>query len=128
MPYQQDMSKVEKFGDLLPEGWYHVRIEKGEERMSGSNQPTWALWMKVQNEPHVGRTVWDNPSLQSHALAKLKAYYEACGYTPGPEGHEPLELNGRECWVKVTHKMYDGEKRSEIAPYNIRSMQDGPKN
>jgi hypothetical protein len=126
--YNHDMGKVESWGDVAPEGWYRVRIEKGEERLSKeSGQPTWAIFMKVQNEPHVGRVLFDQPSLQPHALAKLKAYYTAVGYTPGPEGHDPERLNGGELFVKIEHEMYQGEKRGKIAPYNIRSLQEGPK-
>jgi hypothetical protein len=126
--YQQDMTKVEKMGDLLPEGWYKVRIEKGEERMSKeSNQPTWAMWLKVQSEPFVGRTIFVQESLQPHALAGLKAFYEASGYEPGPEGHDPERINGSELFVGVTHEIYQGAKRQKIAPWSITSLQAGPK-
>ena len=126
--YQNDMSKVEKWGEVAGEGWYRVRIEKGEERDS-DNTPgakVWYLWLKVQNEPHVGKLIMDMPSLQPHALAKLKVYYDACGYIPGPEGHDPERLNGSECFVKIEHEVYQGQKRAKIAPYNIKSLQEGP--
>jgi hypothetical protein len=126
--YQHDMTKVEKWGDQVPEGWYRVRVEKGLERISdNSNEPMWMIWLKVQNEPHIGRLIMDMPSLQPHALAKLKAYYEAVGYQPGPEGHDPERLNGGELFVKVDHEVYQGEKRAKIAPYNIKSLTEGPK-
>jgi len=126
--YQHDMSKVEKWGDVPAEGWYRVRVEKGEERSSKeSDEPMWMIWLKVQNEPHVGRLIMDMPSLQPHALAKLKAYYEAVGYQPGPEGNDPERLNGGELFVKVDHEVYKGEKRAKIAPYNIKSLTEGPK-
>src|SRR5438477_9919463 len=124
--YQHDMTKVEKWGDVAPEGWYRVRIQKGEERISKeSNEPMWALWLISQSEPHVGRVLFDMPSLQPHALAKLKAYYEAVGYQPGPEGHDPERLNGQELFVKIDHEVYQGEKRAKIAPYNIKSLTEG---
>ena len=126
--YGQDMSKVEKWGDIPAEGWYHVRIDKGEERASKeSNEPMWCMWLKVQNEPHVGRLIFVMCSLQPHALAALKAYYEAAGYIPSPEGHDPEKINGAELYVGVTHEMYQGEKRAKVAPWNIKSMQEGPK-
>ena len=126
--YQHDMTKVEKWGDVPNEGWYRVRVEKGEERSSKeSGEPMWMLWLKVQNEPHVGRLIMDMPSLQPHALQKLKAYYVAVGYEPGPEGHDPERLNGGELFVKVDHEVYKGEKRAKIAPYNIKSLAEGPK-
>ena len=133
--YGQDMTKVAKWGDVAPEGWYHVRVDKvkcvdetGEQLVSKeSSEPICHVFLKVQNEPHVGRIIWDAPSLQPHALAKLKAYYDAAGYVPGPEGHDPERIQGAEFFVKVDHEVYKGEKRSKIAPYNIRSLQEGPK-
>jgi hypothetical protein len=127
--YQHDMSKVDKWGDIANEGWYRVRVDKGVEKPS-DNSPgelVWWLYLKVQNEPHVGKLIMDNCSLQAHALAKLKGYYEATGYIPGPEGHDPERLNGTELFIKVEHETYKGEKRAKIAPYNIKSLQEGPK-
>ena len=126
--FTQDMSSVQKWGENVPEGWYHVRIEKGEQRES-KNTPgeyAWWLWLKVQQEPHVGRLIMDMCSLQPQALAKLKAYYTAVGYEPGPEGHDPEKLNGCELYVMVTEEMYQGQKRAKIAPWAIKSMQEGP--
>lgn len=129
-----DMSKVEKWGDLLPEGWYKFRVDKVKDNEGGqpllskeSSQPQVALYLKVQNEPFVGRIMVDYPSLQPHALAKLKAYYEACNYIPGPEGHDPERLLGCEFFAKVDHDTYQGEKRPKISPFNIKSLQEGPK-
>lgn len=125
--YNQDVSKVEKWGDAVPEGWYHVRVEKGEERKSeSSGEPMWCVWLKAQHEPMVGRIIFDMPSLQPHALAKLKAYYDAVGYTPGPEGHDPENLNGKELYVLVQHEVYQGSTRAKVLPYGIKSMSDGP--
>ena len=131
-----DMTKVEKWGDVAPEGWYKVRVEKVVDRAKSgegpllsdeSNQPICMLYMKVQNEPHVGKLLMDIPSLQPHALAKLKAYYEAINYIPGPEGHDPERLVGGELFIKWEHDTYKGEKRGKVAPYNIKSLNEGPK-
>ena len=124
--YQDDMSKVQKWGEVLPEGWYHIRIEKGEHRLSEKQQPTWAMWLKCQAEPVVGRVIFIQCSLQGHALAALKAFYSECGYNPGPEGHDPEKINGSECFVLVEHEMYEGQLRMKVPPYGVRSMQDGP--
>jgi len=125
---QNDMSKVEKWGDIPPEGWYHVRVEKGvmKESANTPGEHAWWLYMKAQNEPHVGKLILDMISLQAHALQKLKAYYAAVGYNPGPEGHDPEKLNGGEAFVLVQHDTYQGEKRAKIPPYGIRSLTDGP--
>jgi len=132
----QDMTKVEKWGDVPNEGWYRVRVDKvvdqakdgsGPLLSKESSEPICMIYMKVQNEPHVGRLIMDLPSLQPHALSKLKAYYDAVGYIPGPEGHDPERLVGGELFVKVEHDLYKGEKRAKVAPYNIKSLTEGPK-
>jgi hypothetical protein len=126
--YQNDMSKVEKMGEVPPEGWYRFRVEKGQEKPSENSpgEKVWWLFLKVQNEPHVGKLVMLPCSLQPHALAGLKAVYEACGYHPGAEGHDPERVNGGEFFGKVDHEVYQGNKRSKIAPWNIKSLQEGP--
>lgn len=123
-----DMSKVERWGDIANEGWYHVRIEKGELRDSKNTpgEQAWWLWLKAQNEPFVGKLIMDNCSLQPQALAKLKAYYAAVGYNPGPEGHDPEKLNGAELYVLVQHEVYQGDKRAKIVPWGIKSLTEGP--
>lgn len=126
--YTDNMTKVEKWGDVAPEGWYRVRVEKGVEKDS-ENTPgakVWMLYLKAQNEPFVGKLIMDMCSLQSHALAHLKAYYIAAGYEPGPEGHDPERLNGAELFVGVSHDTYKGEKRAKIAPWAIKSLNEGP--
>lgn len=135
MIYQHDMTKVEAWGDSVPEGWYKVRVDKvkctdesGAQLLSKeSGEPLVHIFLKAQNEPHVGRVIWQSASLQPHALAALKAFYTAVGYAPGPEGHDPERLVGGELFVKVELETYQGTKRPKIAPYNIRSLQEGPK-
>lgn len=124
----QDMSKAQVWGDVLPEGWYHIRVEKVELKESANTPGEQVVWItgKVQNEPFVGRILTDFASLQPQALAKLKAYYNAVGYQPGPEGHDPDRLIGGELYVLLQHDVYQGATRAKVVPYGIRSMQDGP--
>jgi len=123
-----DMSSVANPTDAVDEGVYHVRITKAEVTTSKSNnQPCVKLLMKIQNEgPMLGRTVPDTASLQSHALFKLKAYYSAIGYKPGPEGHDPEKLIDGECYVLVQHATYEGNPTINIPPWSIKSLNDGP--
>ena len=123
--YQTDMSQVQKWGDVLPIGWYHIRIDKGEERESEKGFPTWWLWLKVQQEPFVGRNIMAMCSLQPHALALLKAFYVACGYEPGQEGHDPEKITGSECYVLGEHDVWEGQTRMKVPPYGVRSLQEG---
>ena len=123
----QNMATVPAWGEAPPEKWYRVRISKVEEGESETKNPIVNLVMKIQDEgPQFGQPLFDIPSLQSHALAKLKAYYTAVGYQPGPEGHDPVNLLDKELWVMVTHEVYQGQTRAKIAPWNIRSLQQGP--
>lgn len=125
--YTHDMGKVQKWGELVPEGWYHVKIQKGEEKNSDNTpgEKVWWYHCRIQQEPLVGALIMINCSLQAHALATLKAIYEACGYSPGPEGHDPETVVGGEMLVKVEHQIYKGEQRAKVAPYNIRSLTEG---
>lgn len=125
---QDDMSKVSAPNDLVEEGWYHVRISAVKTDVSvESSQPVLRLNLKVQNDgPMLGRVIQDNCSLQPHALFKLKGYYKAVGYEPGPEGHDPDRLLDTECYIYVEHGMYKGKANVNIPPYSIRSVQEGP--
>lgn len=132
--YQDDMSQVPD-SELMEEGWYQVRIsavktqdDSGNQLVSKSNgNPIVQLTLKVQSEgPMLGRQFSDKPSLQSHALFKLKAYYKAIGYTPGAGGHNPHRLLDGECWVFVTQGEYEGRPTLNIPPWSVRSIQEGP--
>jgi hypothetical protein len=129
----EDMSKVSD-SDLMKEGWYRVRISNVKETDDSGNQllsktgqePIVELTLKVQNEGEFfGRSFKDKPSLQPHALFKLKAYYKAVGYAPGPEGHDPAKLLDGEVWVWVSPGQYQGQPVLNIPPYSIRSLQEG---
>lgn len=124
--HSDDMSGVSKWGDPLPKGSYHFRIEKVEERTSElSGNPVVRLHLKCQEEPFVGRVVVDDVSLQKQALAKLKAYYEAVDYNPGPEGHDPETLLGKELFVYVDQDVWDGVTRNKVPPFGPRHMMKG---
>jgi hypothetical protein len=123
-----DMSTVPAPSEAVDEGWYHVRISQVNVTKSDSTgQPCVKLLMRIQSEgPMFGRTVPDTASLQPHALFKLKGYYQAVGYKPGPEGHDPEKLLDTELYVYVMHDSYQGQATIKIPPYSIRSVNDGP--
>lgn len=121
-----NMQDVSKWGDPIPKGSYRFRIEKGEARMSeSSGNPVYRLRLKCQEEPYVGRVVIDDVSLQPHALAKLKAYYEAIDYNPGPEGHDPDTLIGKELYVFTDQDTYEGTTRNKVPPFGPRHLMKG---
>jgi hypothetical protein len=120
------MDAVQKWGEALPEDWYHIRVAKVTEAPSKeSGEPCAFMQLLVQEEPLVGASILDHCSLQPQALAKLKAYYIAIGKGILPNGHDPELLTDGECYVKVLHKQYKGETRMEIPPYGIRSLAEG---
>lgn len=124
---QDDMSQVPAPSDRVDEGWYHVRITSADLDVSkSSGERVVKLLMKIQNEgPMLGRVVPDTASLQPQALFKLKGYYKAVGYNPGPEGHNPRKLVDCECYIYVQHSTYQGNPTLNIPPYSIRSLQEG---
>jgi len=133
--YQDNMNNVSD-SELMEEGWYQVRIsnvktedDDGNQLVSKSKgEPIVQLTMKVTGPdgPMIGRSFSDKPSLQAHALFKLKAYYKAVGYFPGPEGHDPSKLLDGELWVFVSPGQYQGMPVLNIPPYAIKSLQEGP--
>lgn len=123
-----DMSQIASPTDQVDEGWYHVRIARVEVTTSKtSGEPCVKVLHKIQTEgAMLGRSIPDTISLQSQALFKLKAYYNAVGYKPGPEGHDPEKLLDCELYLYVQHQMYQGNPTLNIPPYSIRSLNEGP--
>jgi len=139
MKRTDNMNDVQDWGELVPEQWYHVRVAKVKDTMldaannevpmlsKESNEPICQLNLAIQDEPFVGRVIVDTPSLQPHALSKMKRYYSKAGVGILPDGgHDPQLLLDAELYVKVTHEVFKGDKRSKITPFNIRGMMEGP--
>jgi hypothetical protein len=120
-----NMADVQKWGEPIPKGSYKFRIEKATEQQSSTGNDIVRLHLKCQEEPYVGRVVVDDVSLQKHALAKLKAYYDAVDYTPGPEGHDPETLAGKELYVYVDQDVYEGVTRNKVPPFGPRHIMKG---
>lgn len=124
MPILQDnMQGIAAAGDLVPEGWYHVRVKKVE-FVSAESRVN--LQLASQEETSTGRLIFDNPQTNHPmGLSKLKAYYQAINYNPGPEGHDPEKLLDGEFYVYVVHNTDGDKKYANVAPWSIRSMQQG---
>lgn len=119
----QDMSKVGAYGDLIPEGCYHWRLDSVKD--DGGNEVFFNL--KCQTEPFVGRGVRDRFEMDnSTALAKLKAYYKAAGYEAPDGQHDPEAVSGMEFTAVVKHNSSKGNTYANIAPWSIRSLQEAP--
>lgn len=119
----QDMDKVGAYGDAVPEGCYQFRIDKVKD--DGSDKVS--VVAKIQTEPLVGRSIFDNFDLtNSTALSKLKTYYKACGVAYSPTAHDPELLNSCEFFAVVEHKQSGANTYANIAPWSIRSLMEGP--
>jgi hypothetical protein len=120
----QDMTKVAAAGDLVPEGWYAVRVKNVEHIPAEQNRVN--LQLAIQDEGFVGRIIFDNPQADvPMGAAKVKSYYTAIGYNPGQEGHDPEKLLDTEFYVYVVHNTNGDKKYANVAPWSIRSMQQG---
>jgi hypothetical protein len=123
--HTEDVANAPDWGQVLPEGWYHVRIKKVEEATSETGNPICNLTMAVQNEPFVGRPMFDPVSLQAHALSKIKAYFKATGLMPRiqQEGSWDTDwLLDTELYVQCVHEVYKGETRGKIPPWGIKAL------
>ena len=129
-----ELNDVEKLGDLVPAGTYHVRFVKCEKRTGKTDagsfgpQPMYALQMAIQEEPFVGRRVFDNifwvtPSIvkamndssnpysgeakkiYANRLGRWKALkQDAFGLTGKVHPDEILLDVTRECKVVIAHR------------------------
>lgn len=129
-----DMSQKRAAGELIPEGWYHVRVREVKEEQDDKGETRVQLQLTIQGpESMIGEMIFDQPSLQHNmGLTKLKTYYKAAGYNPGPEGHDPEKLTGTEFWVAVEHTegkagtKNAGQTFANVPSWSIRSVNEGP--
>ena len=126
--HAENMEEVAAFGELVPAGWYLARVSKVEEKTSNtSGNPIVEFTFTIQDEGEAfGRTVRSWPSLQKHALGHLKAIYKACGYVPGPEGHDPEQCLDASLYICLVAEMYEGKDSRKIPPYGYHSLTEGP--
>lgn len=126
--YTDNMAEVPAPDDLIPEGSYHVRVSSVKEEISkNSGEPKIVFTCKIQDEgPAFGRQVQIHASLKPSALFTLKGVYKACGYNPGPEGHDPEMVLDSEFYLTVVHGIYEGNKTVNVPPYSMKSLTDGP--
>ena len=88
----EDLRDVQKTGDLIPTGTYTARIAKCEARVGKSPagsfdpQPMFAVQFAIQEEPFVGRRVFDNVLWISPEVAA------ACNDTSNPRCAEARKI------------------------------------
>ena len=118
-----NMAGVTKFGEAMPEGCYQFRVSKVEDDGAG---PV-IIFAVCQTEPLVGKNVRERCDLsQRVALEKLKSFYEAVHYHPEGGNHDPEQIVGGEFFAVITHNVDGGNTYANIAPWSIRSLEEGP--
>ena len=144
--YQQNMQEVREFGSTISRGWHRFRVECLGERdsVNSPGEKIFSFNLVCQDEPEVGAPLFYPAPLKTTGLMGLKALYRACGYNPGPEGHDPQTIDSGEFYGKVDWEDYNPDSkrgvqmtdrqevvqeghqiRSKIAPWNFRTLKDG---
>ena len=100
----------------LPDGRYSVIVEQVEEKISeNSGKPYFAWTFEVTTGEFKGRKLWNNTSLQPHALWKLKETLDALGVdTTKKVSFIEKDLCGIRCDVVIGQREYEGQMRNEV--------------
>lgn len=105
--------------DILPVGWYVVRLVEVEEREpQGEDNKgpywSWKLSTSKQYHPdHADQWLWTNTSLSQERF--VKRMFTAFGYTPDSDTDEIIDDVEALALVKVTHRKWNGEDRANVA-------------
>lgn len=103
---------------VIEPGTYLASIDKVEETTSQNGKPYWNVEFTIQEEPYVGRKVWDIFMLNAEALWKLKRLAKAVGLDlSGRNDIDSDDLMNAECHVVIANEMYDGELRNRVKGY-----------
>lgn len=120
-----DFSGVETKTFTVPDDNYLLEVVSVEEKESGEGNPYLAWKWKVVDGPHKGATLYDNTSLKSTALWRLKGLLECLGMkVDGRLSLNLAELKGKKAWASTTTETYQGKEKSRIAEF-LRQAPDG---
>jgi hypothetical protein len=113
-----DFSGVESGGGRkVPDGEYLLKVVEVEVKDSQAGNQYLAFKYKVANGPFAGATIWDNVSLKSTALWRLRTLLECFGMNPA-DGKMDLDLPkmvGKTVFVEVANETYQGKEKPRIA-------------
>lgn len=104
----------------LEEGTYLLTVAKAEEKLSSTGNPMISIEYDVTSTAdgevvEGGCKLWDNYSLQSQALFKLKELFDALGMdTSTVCDIEVSDLTGQQVMAKVIQETYNGELRNRV--------------
>ena len=72
-----NLQAIKTGGEPVAEGRYTVTVEKAELTTSAKGNPTINVTFKIEDGAFAGRLLWDNFTLISNSLWKLKGFLEA---------------------------------------------------
>lgn len=112
-----NMEGVEAGMVAIPEGDYHVKVKKIEQKEGESSGKPYLNWeLEVIEGSHKGSKLFHTTSLQPQALFNLKSTLIALGESvPNKAMNLDLDaLEGGEMRVAVAHETYEGKKRARV--------------
>lgn len=110
--------------EAVPAGTYEAVVASAQvTEAKSSGKPMLSVKLRIEAPEELnGRMLFDNFSLQSQALWKLKRWLLALGYEPDElETNlelDPEELVGQTCYPVVVNEMYQGQERSRVTGYD----------
>ena len=120
-----DFSGVESKSFTVPDDNYLLEVVSVEEKESGEGNPYLAWKWKIVDGTHKGATIYDNTSLKSTALWRLKGLLECLGIkADGRLSLNLAELKGKRAWTSTTTEIYQGKAKSRISEF-LRTPPEG---
>lgn len=104
----------------IPAGQYGVKVEVAEIRdnKAGDGKLVY-LEYAIQDEPFVGRKLFDRLSLKDKALWKLKRFLKAANVPYEGSSFSTEDVLGSKLSVQVESGVYNGKPTSEVGDYII---------
>ena len=100
-----DFSGVESKSFAVPDGNYLMEVVSIEEKESSEGNAYLAWKWKIVDGEHKGTTLYDNTSLKSTALWRLKGLLQCLGLkVDGKLSLNLAELKGKRTWASTTRK------------------------
>lgn len=102
---QVDLESVDAWGGeqrpLIPPGEYNLTVVNVKKDTSSNNNEMVVVEFDVADGDYAGQKVWNNYSLSSKAIGRLKSLVIACGATLSP--FRASELMGQTILATVVH-------------------------
>ena len=105
----------------IPAGVYAVKVEVAEIRdnKAGDGKLVY-LEYAIQDEPHVGRKLFDRLSLKEKALWKLKRFLTAAQVPYEGSSFATEDILGSKLSVQVVTETYNGKLSNSVSDYIVK--------